>query len=70
MNVPFPIIVLFAVLVALQVDVYSGVWWSDDSGTPVVNGTAQQRLIVVLPLGNRWQVVVMPLILGYGYTPE
>lgn len=52
MNVPFPIIVLFAVLVVLQVDVYSGVWCSDDSGTPVVNGTAQQRLIVVLPLGK------------------
>lgn len=69
MNVPFPL-VPFAVLVVLQVDVYNGVWRSEESGTPVVNGTAQQRVIVVFPLGKRVQVVVLSLMLGYGYTHE
>lgn len=60
----------FAVLVVLQVDVYNGVWRSEDSGAPVVNGTAQHRVSVVFPLGKRVQVVVLSLMLEYGYTHE
>lgn len=62
--------VLLVVLVVLHVDEYDRVSWSDVSGTPVVNGSAQQRVIVVLPLGNRVQVVVVSVILGYGYDHE
>ena len=59
-----------AVLVVLQVDEYGRVWCCDVSGTPVVIGSAQQRVIVVLPLGNRVQVVVVSVTLGYGYDHE
>jgi hypothetical protein len=58
------------VLVVLQVDENDRVWYSDVSGRAVVNGSAQQRVIVVLPLGNRVQVVVVSVTLGYGYDHE
>lgn len=53
-------------LVVLQVDVYMGVGRSEDSGTPVVSGTAQHRVMVVFPLGKRVHVVVLSVMLGYG----